>query len=84
MAFTATINSIAPSADSTGIGIVWAVSVTFTDSASGFTSTKFYNFTPTTTISQARTSIIADGTALKAALATAGSLQANVGAVLTI
>lgn len=88
MAFTATISSITPQQDNSGtngaINISYLVAVNFADSASGFTSSKTYSFPVNTTQAAAVAQITADGTAMKSALATAGTLQSKVGSVITI
>lgn len=84
MAFTATINSITPSPDGTGIGVNWLVEVDFKDSATGFVSTKTYSFLMGTTQASAVSTITADGNSLKSALGTASTLASKVGSVLTI
>ena len=84
MAFTATIASITPVGDGSGTGVVYQTVVNFTDSASGFSSTKTYNFPVTTTQAAAVAAITADGTTMKSAIASAGTLQNKVGSVITI
>jgi len=84
MAFKATLTNITPQSDGTGIGVIEQVTVMFTDDATGFTSTKMYNFPVDTTIASARNTIQADGSAIKAALATIGNLQSLIGTVITI
>jgi uncharacterized protein (DUF2141 family) len=78
MAFTATINSVNFQNDQ------WQVAVTFNDSASGWTSSKTYQFPSNETQAQAVAVITADGTAYKANLATLTALQSKVGSVITI
>jgi hypothetical protein len=84
MAFSATINSIIPTPDSTGINLTYAVQVTFLDDVSGFTSNKLYSFPLNSTQAAAVAQITKDGTALKTALASIGNLSAKVGSVITI
>lgn len=83
MPFTATIQFITPQSTD-GENVNYLVTVNFADSASGFTSTKTYNFPVNTTQASAVATITADGNSLKSGLATAGSLQNKVGAVITI
>jgi len=84
MAFTATIASITPVGDGTGVGVVYQTVVNFADSASSFASTKTYSFPVNTTQAAAVATITADGTAMKAAISTAGNLQGKIGSVITI
>jgi hypothetical protein len=84
MAFTATIASIIPVGDGTGSGVVYQTVVNFADSASSFLATKTYNFPVTTTQAAAVAAITADGTAMKATIASAGTLQAKIGSVIVI
>lgn len=83
MAFTATINSITPQSND-GTTVSYLTAVTFADSASGFTANKTYSFPVNTTQASAVSTITTDGTVMKAALATAGTLQSKVGSVITI
>lgn len=84
MAFTATLSTITPQADGTGVGINWLVTVTFADSATGFSSIKTYSFPMGTTQAAAQAAITADGNNLKGALASASTLASKVGTILTI
>lgn len=83
MAFTATINSIAPADDGQG-SIQFLVTVAFADSATGWSTSKTYSFPITITQAAAVAQITTDGTALKAKLATISNLASKVGAVITI
>lgn len=83
MAFQATINSITPSDNGAG-GIQFLVTVTFADSATGWSTSKIYVFPITTTQASAVAQITSDGTAFKATLATISNLQSKVGTVITI
>lgn len=83
MAFTATIANIVPQFDgNTGVG--YLATVNFADSASGFTTTKTYSFPINTTQASAVATITNDGTAMKAALASAGTLTGKIGSVIPI
>lgn len=83
MAFTATIISIVPGNDGNN-GVAYQTQVNFADSASGFTATKTYLFPVSTTQASAVTTITNDGTVMKAALASAGTLTGKIGSVITI
>jgi hypothetical protein len=85
MSFTATINSIAPQDDGSGLGeLVFIVAVTFADSASGFTTNKTYSFPKTITQPAAVAQITADGLAFKTHLGAVSNLATKVGSVITI
>lgn len=84
MAFTATIVSITPVGDGSGLGITYQTVVNFADSVSGFVSTKVYNFPVNTTQAAAVATITSDGTPMKTAIAGAGSLQQKIGSVIII
>ena len=78
MAFTATIQSIQFQNDQ------FVVSVVFNDSVSAWTSTKMYNFLPTSTQAEAVARITTDGTMYKLDLVKNTSLQSKVGTIITI
>lgn len=83
MAFTATILSISPQSDGS-TGVTYLVTVNFTDSASGFTTTKTYSLPVNTTQASAVSTITSDGTAMKSALSAAGNLTGKVGSIIVI
>lgn len=83
MAATATIESITLGPDGIGSGINYLVCVLFNDPVSGFTQTKSYAFSSTSTILADKAVIQADLNAIKTAIAAASSLQQYVGTVLT-
>jgi hypothetical protein len=78
MAFTAHIDNVTLQNDQ------WIASVTFSDSATAWVSTKIYTFPASETQAQMTAQIIADGTIYKANLITLNALQAKVGSVITI
>lgn len=83
MACTATIESINLAPDGTGSGINYCVVVLFNDSVSGFTQTKTYAFSTTSTIGADKAVIQADLNGFKTLIAAASSLQQYVGTVFT-
>lgn len=84
MAFTATIQSVTPTADSTGVSINWIVVVLFADSVSAYVSTKTYSFPLGTTQASAVATISADGTNLKTVLGSASTLAGKIGSVIIL
>lgn len=83
MACTATIESITFGPDGTGSGVNYLATVLFNDPVSGFTQTKNYAFSSTSTILADKAVIQADLNSIKTAIAAASSLQQYVGVVLT-
>lgn len=83
MAFTATITNIIPQSDG-NTSVSYLTTVNFADSASSFIATKAYLFPVNTSQASAVATITNDGTAMKAALASAGTLTGKIGSVITI
>lgn len=79
----ATIQSITPSPDGSGSGVVYLCTVQFSDVISGYSQIKTYAFATNSTILVDKAVIQADLTAIKAGIAGATALQSLVGTVLT-